>query len=379
MLLGYGVDLVVHELALRLTRQGHSVDVYTPTSDGTYDGQPYGLHKLLVYGGEANRALPLLERNAQLALAKLHTELQGAGRDYEVLVPCTHPYYGVGQVFGRPQIFFNFGNVPSAGFSWKRKLNWRWLAFSEDIFFKPRSARIVSISHYLHEQQSAEQQARGTVVHLGGDHYWPAWDMQADRSALESHYDKAALRSAFRARHGIPEQAFCLGYCGRLHRQHPAYKRTSEVMQLGQRIAGLDSRVKLLMAGIGSPEDGAWVGSYGAVPLLNLAPAEMPGFYASLDLYVCAARWEGFNLPILEAAWHGVPTVAYDVGAHGEHASGILVPTINFDELCRAALTLVRDNPLRQGFAKQAWERARHFSWDMAAQRFEAVLREAVD
>ncbi|MCC7477435.1 glycosyltransferase family 4 protein [bacterium] len=377
MLLGYGVDLTVHELALRLTRRGHQVDVWTPTFDDTYLNQPYGLHKITVHGDSANRALPILERNAQIALGRLRRELAEAGRGYDVLLPCTHPYYAAGTVLDTPQVFFNFGNVPTDGFTWKRKLNWAWLHHSEDLVFKNRSARIVSISRFLHEQQTAEQQARGTVIHLGGDHYWPAWDLDPASSTVDAHYDRAALRSGFRERCGIPENALLLGYCGRLHRQHPAYKGTTEVMRLGRRLAERDSRIMLAMCGIGSEEDGHWVREQGALPLLNTAPADMPGFYASLDFYVTAARWEGFNLPILEAAWHGVPTVAYEVGAHAEHASGILVPELNYDELCRAALTMARDKALREDFGRQAWQRARLFSWDKAAAELEQVLEEA--
>lgn len=377
MLLGYGVDLTVHELALRLARRGHSVDVWTPTFDDTYLGQNYGLHKITIYGDSANRALPILERNARIAMRKLHAELEAEGRGYDIVVPCTHPYYAAGSVFGLPQIFFNFGNVPTEGFTWKRKLNWAWLQHSEELHFKRHSTRIVSISRFLHEQQSVEQRARGVVIHLGGDHYWPAYDLDPQAASAPGAYDRAALREQFRARHGIADSALLMGYCGRLHREHPAYKGTTEVMQVGQRLREVDSRVRLAMAGIGSPDDGQWVESYGAIPLLNLPPAEMPGFYASLDIYVCASRWEGFNLPILEAAWHGVPTVCYDVGAHAEHASGILVPEVDFDELSRAALTLVRDRQLRDSFGRQAWERARSFSWDRCAEHFEAVLEEA--
>ena len=47
-MLGYGVDLTVHEIASRLVnRHGHRADVWTPTSDGTYAGAPYRLREII--------------------------------------------------------------------------------------------------------------------------------------------------------------------------------------------------------------------------------------------------------------------------------------------------------------------------------------------
>lgn len=363
MMLGYGVDLTVHEIASRLAnRFGHSVDVWTPTSDGTYAGAPYALREIIVYGAPVNRALPLLELNAYVALRKLAARLSAAGERYDAVVPCTHPYYSAGTAFGVPQVFFNFGNVPPAGFTWKGRLNWAWLNFSDDWLCKPRSARIASISRFLHEQQRVELQRIGRVVHLGGDHY--------------AAPDGAGLRARFRQAHNIAENTVVLGFCGRLHRNHPPYKGTRELLRLGQRIREVEPRALLAMCGIGSPADEAWVREAAALPLCNLPPGEMPAFYAALDVYVCASRWEGFNLPIVEAAWHGVPAVAYDAGAHREHVTAVLVPDGSFDELCAAALTLVRDGAQRAALGRHARERSKQFSWDRAAAAFDGLLRE---
>ena len=59
--------------------------------------------------------------------------------------------------------------------------------------------------------------------------------------------------------------------------------------------------------------------------LLNFHPERMPAYYSALDIYATASKWEGFDLPIVEAAWHGVPAVAYNVGAHGEHVTAVPV------------------------------------------------------
>jgi glycosyltransferase involved in cell wall biosynthesis len=133
---------------------------------------------------------------------------------------------------------------------------------------------------------------------------------------------------------------------------------------------------KLVLCGIGSPDDEAWIRGRGAIPLANLPPARMPLFYDALDLYVCASTWEGFNLPIVEAAWHGVPAVAYDAGAHREHVTAVLVPAGQADKLFSEAKRLAGDATLRASLSVQAWQRAQQFSWDECARQFEQLLRQ---
>jgi glycosyltransferase involved in cell wall biosynthesis len=396
MMLGYGVDLTVDQLARRLVEtHGHSVDVWTPTSDGTYEHAPYALRKLYVYGAPVNRALPLLELNAWIALKKLRQgqvgaaggrpsrEGQESGRPpaaptgkgapteaYDLVIPCTHPYYGAGAALGVPGVFFNFGNVPTTGFTWKGRLNWQWLEFSDEFLWKPRSACVLSISRFLHQQQRQEIQARGRVLHLGGDHY--AWPLALDAP------ERVEARLKFRLDYGLPPRSVVLGFCGRLHRDHPPYKGTAKLLELARRLRSVAPDAVVALCGIGSTADAQWVRDAGAVPLLNLPPGLMPQFYNALDAYVCASEWEGFNLPLVEAAWHGVPGIAYDVGAHGEHVTSVLIPPgpAQFDDLSRAALSLVRDPVLRQRLGRQAFQRAQPFNWDNAARQFDALVRE---
>lgn len=356
MQIGNGVDLTIHEIARRLvTEYSHEVDVWTPTSDGTYDNEPYALKKILVYGAEWNRFLPILEMNANKAMRKLAAD----GVEYDLVIPCTHPFYGAGKAYGVPSVFFNFGNVPTSGFSWKGKLNWAWLDFSENTYHKANSAQIISISQFLHHKQSKDLQRKSTIQHLAGDHYG-------------THDERR--RREFRQRLGLNDDEVALGYCGRLFKNFPEYKGTHKLLELSRRLKEVEPKAKLVMCGAGSGDDGKWVAESGAIPLLNLPPPEMPGFYDALDIYVCASRWEGFNLPIVEAAWHNVPSIAYEIGAHAEHVTSVLVEDNHFDELCSAALTLVRDQALRDRFAAEAWQKAQAFSWDQVAKSFNAIL-----
>ena len=45
---------------------------------------------------------------------------------------------------------------------------------------------------------------------------------------------------------------------------------------------------------------------------------EMPLFYSAANLYTTASLWEGFDMPIVEAAACGKSSIAFDIGAHRE-------------------------------------------------------------
>ena len=361
MLLGYGVDLTIAEIARRLvTTHGHSVDVWTPTSDATYAHEPFAIRKLEVHGGEWNRALPVLELNAWRALRRLREQLKRDGTVYDIVVPCTHPYYGAGSALGVPSVFFNFGNVPVDGMPLKGRLNRRWLDIS-DRYWLPRSEACVHISRFLAAQHAKVRQRLSTVVHLGGDHYPAPPD---------------GARERFRVELSLSPDDVALGFCGRLHKDHPPYKGTQALLELGRRLHAQEPRARLIMCGAGSEADAEWVCGYGAIPLTNQPPERMGGFYSALDAYVCASRWEGFNLPLVEAAWHGVPGIAYNCGAHGEHVTQVLVTDGDEEALTSAALELTRDAAKRRALGKAAYAKAQQFSWDHTTARFSTVIEQ---
>lgn len=45
---------------------------------------------------------------------------------------------------------------------------------------------------------------------------------------------------------------------------------------------------------------------------------DLPYYYADCDVYTTATLWEGYDMPLVEAAACGKPAVAFDIGAHPE-------------------------------------------------------------
>ena len=360
MLLGYGVDLVIAQLARRLAAGGHSVVVFATEFDQTHAGTGFRLEKLEIPGGEFNRALPLYELNAGRALRGLRCRLA----DFDLLVPCTFPFYGVRSHFAGPVVHFDFGNVPTRGFTLRGRLNWLYLHLLEAYVHTLRADAVLTISQFLARRFLPEVRRRLEVLYLGGDHYW--------REMLARGESAQALREELRGRLGIGRGEVVLACCTRLHRRHAPYKNLPQLLEMFQRLRAHGQPVRLLLAGRGSPEDAAWLRGAGALVLANLPPQQMPAFYAAADFYASPSEWEGFNLPLVEAAWFGVPAVAYAVAAHPETGAPVLVASPH--EFYQALSHLAGDAALRRRLGAAGRARAQRFTWDAAYRRFLRVL-----
>ena len=98
-------------------------------------------------------------------------------------------------------------------------------------------------------------------------------------------------------------------------------------------------------------------------------------------VHLCPSVKEGWGLAILEAAQHGVPTVAYgtaggtaDSVLHGR--TGLLVSDL--DGLTAATAALLDDPAARAAMGTAAAARAAGFTWADTAREFRAVLAAAV-
>lgn len=92
---------------------------------------------------------------------------------------------------------------------------------------------------------------------------------------------------------------------------------------------------------------------------------------------------EGFGIVYLEAALHGVPSVAGAVGgaldAIVHRETGLLVDPSSADAVADALTTLLTDEPLRAGLGQAARDRALHFSWESMSSQVERVVFDALD
>jgi len=98
-------------------------------------------------------------------------------------------------------------------------------------------------------------------------------------------------------------------------------------------------------------------------------------------VHLCPSVKEGWGIVIMEAAAHGVPTIAYrSAGGVAEaivdHETGLLAD--DFDEFVRHTDTLLRDLPLRKEMGEAGMLRSQQFSWEESLGAFETVLHGAL-
>jgi glycosyltransferase involved in cell wall biosynthesis len=142
-----------------------------------------------------------------------------------------------------------------------------------------------------------------------------------------------------------------VGFSG--SRKHDWRKGVTELIEPAAAIPGVELRLAMPAEGTYVPQD------------------EMPGFYGSIDVYVCASSSEGFSLSVLEAAACGRPIVSTRVGGSEEliedGVNGFLVD--RDVEAIRGKLELLRDDrelARSMGIAARRTVEER-WSWDLRA------------
>jgi glycosyltransferase involved in cell wall biosynthesis len=98
-------------------------------------------------------------------------------------------------------------------------------------------------------------------------------------------------------------------------------------------------------------------------------------------VHLCPSVKEGWGIAIMEAAAHGVPTVAYhSAGGVAESIvdkeTGLLADDL--DEFTRQVHRLLADAELRSSLGEAARARAATFAWERSVDAFERVLLESV-
>jgi len=110
---------------------------------------------------------------------------------------------------------------------------------------------------------------------------------------------------------------------------------------------------------------------------------EMPGLYASHDIFVFPSLVEGMPLTLLEAMAAGMPVVTTntcgmaDVVEDG--VNGLLVPPADGAGLAEALARVFESAELRGRLGAAASETMRRYTWERAARELEAIYRRAME
>ena len=108
---------------------------------------------------------------------------------------------------------------------------------------------------------------------------------------------------------------------------------------------------------------------------IKMSPQEeMPKFYNSIDLYVCASKTEGTPLPIIEAMAMGVPVISTDVGivseAVGECNKKYILKERTKEDLKNAIKSIIKNKQDFEEISKENIEKVKQWDWKVIAQQY---------
>ena len=361
-----GVSCVSYHYARRLAEHGHEVAVVGPAAEGAgaQDNEaPFRVYRFPGYSLGLLRLFPFLAYS--LVAFVRHRP--------DVVLPMNIGYGGLLclllSLLGGPRFitmayayeFLKFRNVPLL-----RKLYLS--AYRRSVF-------TIAISRFTRERligfgvaPDAVRVAYPGIGAAAGDaERGPAFDL--GKTALEGPV---------------------LGTCGRLIPR----KGHDLVIRALPAIAGRFPGIRYVIAGDGPARNdlqalACRLGVDRRVGFLGqVATDELERFYGALDLFVMPARddartghVEGFGIVFLEAAGHGVPSVATRTGGIPEAVvdgeTGSLVTPENADELADTVIKLLGDEDRLAALGAGARSRAvNEFGWDRQVDRVHEWLEE---
>lgn len=187
-------------------------------------------------------------------------------------------------------------------------------------------------------------------------------------------------RSEARRALGLPQDAFIVGFTGRMTH----IKRVDRMLQVARSLVARHDDILVIVTGEG-PELPAAMAS--AAPLGDKVRflgwrSDVEVVHAAADVALLTSDNEGMPVALIEAHMCGVPAVATDVGSVAEvvqHGATGLVVSTDFNELAEAVLTMYDDADLRRRYGARAREHAhQQFSLERLTADMSSLYRSLV-
>ena len=358
---GFGVDLVVYEQASRLARR-HQVTVFVVETDNAYlEKAPFSIYPI---------RLPLAFNPVKqdlISLSKLRSSIQllKGFDDYIVHTPTFNSWLPALSKEGKLIIHY-YGNSPSYGYEGLKQYRKQIFDWLENHFYFHSVHKIVTISQFLKNQLCPKHQLKTVVNLLGADHV-----EKISHSLTETEINQ------IKAKYFIEPQDLIITYIGRLDYRSNPYKNTRELILLKQRIRPpKNKRIKILAIGYPQNQIEEEFFRKGVCVVPSADDKELVALLNESYLYFSPTKWEGFNLPFIEAQRLGVPVVGYKVGAHMEVIrDGITGKLVNsFNKAVETIQFLADHERERQKMSEAAVHFAKNFTWERNVNYLESCL-----
>jgi len=110
----------------------------------------------------------------------------------------------------------------------------------------------------------------------------------------------------------------------------------------------------------------------------HVGESELLAAYAAADVLVMPSHYEGFGLPLLEAAAAGLPVVSSGAGALAEVGGDavLVAPAADASALAAAVARVATDPDVQQSLVERGRVHARRFGWEATARSVERVYKQ---
>jgi glycosyltransferase involved in cell wall biosynthesis len=330
MQMGFGVSVVVDQLSRRLVDRGHRVTVGCEVFDAA--PYPYTVKYLKAHAKTILNYLVAGEETVVVAHTSPYFEVLP---ELQPFVPCWAWEHGD----PTPSLFATDHKQRESRKNWKR----------DHVY--PNVEGVVAISEFV--RRDIEWPA-AKVIYNGCDHV----PNRGKKNVQE--VTEPTLRIGTLVRFGAGENSYkgtdlFLELCGKLRDTIP---------------------LEVTVMGRGTREDAALLDGSGIKIVLNATEVDKLSFLRNLDIFVSCSRWEGFNLPLVEAQALGTIALALDRGAHKE-----VTPFVSdsIERLAAAIRALAWDRKKLLADSQLCFEQVRtRFSWDKTTENLEKELLESI-
>lgn len=357
MVIGYGIDEIVHIISRELLAAGYDVTVLTTWLGRSMSNQEIEIREL-----SPLRPFLLSEywhRHFLTDLRCIRTFTEEL-KEYDMVMTCD-PMHVIGAAakirFKKPVIMYYFGVVPPNVLdSFSRKVE----SYRQRMTWYPSflmADYIMTNSKYTKSLLPSTFQKRALVNYHGIEH-------------LELKEDNV---EKFKNELNLEDKKVILS----VGRFSSSYKGMREIIRIFARFnKGSEDAVLILVGGgeIGNSDE--YKPHRDLRILTNVSYETLKLCFASCDVYCTASRWEGFDIPLLAAQANGKPVIAFNVGAHPEvmidGKTGFLAS--DWDDFEHRLELLLNDSSLRKRMGEIATNYAKSFTWKKSIRAIETLI-----
>jgi glycosyltransferase involved in cell wall biosynthesis len=327
MSLGFGVAVVVHNISMQLESLGFHIEVGCLEKDDSLDGS-YPVHLVQAVASEIDELIVANDIDYVIAHTSPFFEVLP-----ELTVSCKRWVWEHGDP--TPELF------PFDGAERKK------IAERKRYMVYPRVDGVIAISNFI---RSDIKWPGAKVIYNGCDHIHPVPSNRQEDGLLR------------------------VGTLMRLGAGEAFYKGNRLFVDLVRSLSREEHSIDFHLMGRGTAEDASLFEEAGVTVHLNATDEERAQYLADLDVFVSMSLWEGFNLPLLEAAISGTAAFALDTGAHPEVTPYIFSGVSEMSALIGSLAT--RNDDYLGSISRRVQDYARtSFSWEKSAEAMVAVLQ----